>query len=685
MFRISIQKNITITYITYAKTNFKIILPPSYEREVWHFNRAEINLIRRSISNFNWDKAFEKLSTNDQVKLFTDTLLNIFRNFIPHETIKSKAKDPPWMNGEIKSALRRKNRLYKKFTSGSMRNQDKTQLNEVTDFTQNLISSAKENYYMRIGEKLNNPAIGSKTYWSILNRVLDKIKIPLIPPILFNNSFITDFKEKANIFNLYFVNQCNIINNGSTIPEVIYKTNHRSNGVTFCNDDISKIIKNLNPSKAHGFDGISIKMIKMCGESIVPPLSKIIRNAIKSGIFPDEWKKGNIVPVHKKANKQFIANYRPISLLPIFAKIFEKLIYNSLFEYFHTNNFLSANQSGFRTGDSCVFQLISITHELYKAFDANPSLETRGVFLDISKAFDKVWHEGLLHKLKCYGVDGELYKIIENYLKNRKQRVVLNGQHSSWKAINAGVPQGSVLGPLLFLIYINDLPENLISVAKLFADDTSIFSTVVDINKSTDDLNKDLSTINSWALQWKMSFNPDPNKQATEVVFSRKLKPAVHPSLYLNAAPVSNTLFQKHLGLILDKKLLFRDHLNEKITRCNKGIGLIKRLSKCLPRKTLLTIYKSFVRPHLDYADVIYDQPHNSSFCNKIESVQYNAALAITGCIKGTSKEKLYQELGIESLGNRRWYRRLILFYKIVNSQSPVYLKELPSRVQALL
>ena len=156
--------------ITYAKTNFKIILPPSYEKEVWHFNRAQINLIRKSISSFNWDKALDKLGTNDQVELFTTTLLNIFRNFIPHETIKSKAKDFPWMNGEINSALRRKNRLYKKFTSGSMRNHDKTQLNEATAFTQNLISSAKANYYIGIGEKLNNPAISSKTYWSILNR-----------------------------------------------------------------------------------------------------------------------------------------------------------------------------------------------------------------------------------------------------------------------------------------------------------------------------------------------------------------------------------------------------------------------------------------------------------------------------------------------------------------------------------
>ena len=136
-------------------------------------------------------------------------------------------------------------------------------------------------------------------------------------------------------------------------------------------------------------------------------------------------------------------NYRPISLLPIFGKIFEKVIYDSLFRYFQENEFLSKNQSGFRSGDSCVSQLLAITHEIYKAFDGNPSLETRGVFLDISKAFDKVWHAGLLFKLKCYGVEGGIYNILENYLHDRKQRVVLNGKSSSWLDVNAGVPQGS--------------------------------------------------------------------------------------------------------------------------------------------------------------------------------------------------------------------------------------------------
>ena len=510
---------------------------------------------------------------------------------------------------------------------------------------------------------------------------MNKVKIPEIPPLIVNNAFVVDFIEKANVFNIFFNNQCSTLENGSVIPEFNYKTNERIGNIQFSSSDISKIIKDLNPNKAHGHDNISIKMIQLCGESIIPPLSMIFESAIKSGHFPDCWKRGNVVPVHKKESKNLVKNYRPISLLPIFGKIFEKVIYNNLFTYLKSNHLLSDNQSGFRSGDSCISQLISMTHDIYKIFDGNPSLDTRGVFLDISKAFDKVWHKGLLHKIKCYGVEGELYNILGNYLLNRKQRVVLNGQSSLLMDIEAGVPQGSVLGPLLFLIYINDLPDNLVSNNKLFADDTSIFSIVTDIKRSCDELNLDLSVIKDWAFQWRMQFNPDPNKQATEVIFSRKKKLVLHPPLIFNGSPVESSPSQKHLGLILDTKLCFDEHLNQKISKANKGIGNIKRLRNYLPRNALLTIYKSFIRPHLDYGDVIYDQPNNESFKQKIESVQYNAALAITGAIKGTSRERLYQELGLESMKDRRWYRRLTYFYNIVNGNCPEYLeKYLPSK-----
>ena len=204
---------------------------------------------------------------------------------------------------------------------------------------------------------------------------------------------------------------------------------------------------------------ISICMLKICDKSICKSLELIFESCIKHGKFPNEWKMANVVPVHKKSDKQILKNYRPVSLLPICGKVFERLIYNSLFEYFIENDLISPNQSGFKPGDSCTNQLISITHEIYQSFD--DGFEVRGVFLDISKAFDKVWHNGLIYKLKQNGVAGDLLDTLTNFLKERKQRVVLNGQYSTWTNAEVGVSQGSILGPLLFLIYINGWSDNL--------------------------------------------------------------------------------------------------------------------------------------------------------------------------------------------------------------------------------
>ena len=198
----------------------------------------------------------------------------------------------------------------------------------------------------------------------------------------------------------------------------------------------------------------------------------------------------------------------------------------------------------------------------------------RGVFLDISKAFDKVWHDSLTFKLKTYGIEGELLSLLENYLQNPEQRVVLNGQTSAWRKIYSGVPQGSVLGPLLFLIYINDLPDELTSICKIFADDTSLFSKVLNINESANDLNFGLEKISQWAYQWKTQINPDPNKQVNEVIFSRKSNSSnlTYSPVKLNNISITRCSHQKHLGIVLNSKLNFNTHVAQKIKKCNKLI-----------------------------------------------------------------------------------------------------------------
>ena len=259
---------------------------------------------------------------------------------------------------------------------------------------------------------------------------------------------------------------------------------------------------------------------------------------------------------------------------------------------------------------------------------------------------------------------------------------------SSLGQIKAGFPQCSVFGPLLFLIYINDLEEGIKSHVKFFADDTSIFSIVNDPVVSAENLQHDLNLITEWAYQWKMSFNPDPNKPAVEVLFSQKLNSPDHPPINFNNIEVKRVTDHKHLGLTLDSKLSFVKHITEKIGIARKGIGIIKHLAPYLPLKSRDQIFKMHVRPHLDYCDMIYHIPAKitemSDFdsCRTInyimktlESVQYQAALAVSGAWKGTNREKIYGELGWETLDQRRMFRRLVQFYKIMNGQTPDYLK----------
>ena len=358
-------------------------------------------------------------------------------------------------------------------------------------------------------------------------------------------------------------------------------------------------------------------------------------------------------------------------------------MFDDIYSHFCENGLLTPNQSGFRPGDSPINQLLSITHKIYSAFEEVPSKETRSVFLDLSKAFDRVWHEGLLYKLECNGITGNLLALIQDYLANRKQRVVLNGKSSEWAKISAGVPQGSVLGPLFFLVYINDLIDNVNCDIKMFADDTSLFSCVDDPVKSALQLNEDLETVELWAWQWKMHFNAEKTE---EVVFSCKRFKPNHPPLLLGNSQVTQKMEHKHLGVILDSKLDFQSHTRQAILKARRGIGMIRYLSKYVSRNVLDQIYKLYVRPHLDYGDIIYhryDPEMRSHFTQALEQTQYSAALAVTGARRGTSRQKLYNELGWESLHDRRWYRRLCHFFVLKKQRTPQYLfNEIPNERQ---
>ena len=329
---------------------------------------------------------------------------------------------------------------------------------------------------------------------------------------------------------------------------------------------------------------------------------------------------------------------------------------------------LTWRNSGFKKLDSAMYQIINVTHQIYNELEKGRELCL--IFLDVSKAFDKVWHEGLLYKLCCKGISGRLLDWFSSYLDKRRQRVVINGQHSNLLELNAGVPQGSILGPLLFLIYINDILQNISSEIFMFADDTFLMEPIDNYALSFQKLNEDLMHLTNWSNQWLVTFNANKTEY---LKITRKRQNIDDPPLILHNKLINKVDKHKHLGVTLNSKATWSDHIDEISAKARRSVGFLRRIQYKVPQSCLETLYKSFVRPIIEYGDVVYDGSTDTHL-DILEDVQRNAALICTGAYQHTSHKKLLSELGWEPLALRRKHHRLSIMYKIQNGLAPNYI-----------
>ena len=346
-------------------------------------------------------------------------------------------------------------------------------------------------------------------------------------------------------------------------------------------------------------------------------------------------------------------------------------MHKNVFNFFREHEVITTLQSGFIPRDSTVNQLVDVYNTFCKALDEGK--EVRAIFCDISKAFDRVWHRGLLYKLQSVGISGLLLQWFTDYLHNRKQRVVLPGAHSDWTSVKAGVPQGSILGPLFFLLYINDIVENINSSIRLFADDTSLYIIVDNPTEAANQLNSDLSKIHQWATKWLVKFN---SAKSESVIFSRKHDKPYHPPVLLNQKQVIEVSSHKHLGLVFSNDCSWHEHLDYIKTKAWSRINIMRKLKFKLDRRSLQTIYFSFIRPLLEYADVVWDNCTQYEV-NDLEKIQNEAARIVSGATKLVSINSLLLETGWETLSSRRKKHKLKLFFKMKNDLSPAYLSSL--------
>ena len=419
-----------------------------------------------------------------------------------------------------------------------------------------------------------------------------------------------------------------------------------------------KILQKLKIDKSPGPDKIHPRLLKELANALKKPLTILFNYSMENMYVPTEWREAVISAIFKKGNKSLAGNYRPVSLTSIICKIMETLVRDSVIEYMNKNKLFTNKQYGFISKRSTSLQLLEVLDQWTEALDEGKNIDC--IYMDYQKAFDTVPHRRLLGKLETYGIKNPILGWIKGFLGDRKQRVQVNGKLSEWMPVTSGIPQGSVLGPLLFVVFINDLPGKVNSSAYLFADDTKIFRIISD-QRDKEILQDDLDKLTEWSNTWLLKFHPDKCKHMN--INTRTTEQANKYKLI--GKELETIEYEKDIGVTIDDRLNFENHINEKVKQANSMAALLRRTFQFLDCKSFIPLYKALVRSKLDYASSVW-APFRVAWIDKLESVQRKATKELPEMENLSYPDRL-KKLKLPTLAYRRARGDMIETYKILN------------------
>ena len=644
----------------------------STPRTIYLWGRANVKQLKESLAEKV--NSFCENSINDPVENQWSEFKDIVKSTM--EEIPSKLSSPrfnqPWFS-------RKCNRLSKK-TKRTYRRAKRTRM--CTDWER--YKSAFKDYKKEckaahdkfLQEKVFHDEANPKKFYSyIKSKRQDSTSVSALKND--NGVFVIDDSAKANILNQQYCSVFSVPDKNNPKIETT-EIKDKMPDITISSNGIESLLNRIKPNKAPGPDDIASRFLREFSNELTPALKIIFSTSLDKGELPKDWLHARISPVYKGGNKDRCSpeNYRPISLTSICCKILEHVIYSNIIKHLNKHNAITEVQHGFREKRSCESQLLITINDFAKALNNGDQMDT--ILLDFSKAFDKVEHRKLCLKLEHYGIKGQCLDWIKSFLSGRTQEVILNGKSSEKSKVTSGVPQGTVLGPLLFLVYINDMPSVVLSLLRLFADDAYLYR-VIKSNHDAFILQQDLDRLQAWEKDFNMEFHP---KKCKVLSVTNKTKP-LKTSYKIHNETLESVDSAKYLGVEIHKKLKWKVHVANICKKSNQIINFLQRNLRGCTRSIKTKAYNIYVKPILNYASSVWNPVNNDTLTKQLEQVQRKAARFVNSDWSwNSSPSSMINDLGWESLESCRKRNNLLMFHKIINERIVLPQDFLPKRAR---